>query len=106
MPIIPGNEGITGNKTNAKLLFIQWCSFSGKFAIIVAFSTQYVTMSELYSTDIRSIGISFGSMISRIAGFLTPYIILMPPLAYNLVFAGRKLVFFVKYLVLVSIPTV
>jgi len=26
----------------------KWCAFSGKFAIVSAFSTQYVTMSELY----------------------------------------------------------
>ena len=66
---------------------IQWCSFCGKFAIVCSFSTQYVLMSELYSTDVRSIGISFGSMISRIGGFIAPFIGMLPSLAFNFIFA-------------------
>ena len=44
-------------------------------------------MSELYSTDVRSIGISFGSMISRIGGFIAPFFGMLPVLVYNFIFA-------------------
>ena len=67
--------------------WFQWFSFCGKFAIQCSFAAQYVFISELYSTDVRSIGISFGSMISRIGGFIAPFFGMLPVLVYNFIFA-------------------
>ena len=55
----------------------KWLSFLGKFAISGSFCVLYVFAAELFPTEIRSIGIGFGSMIGRIGGFLAPFIILL-----------------------------
>ena len=55
----------------------KWLSFLGKFAISGSFCVLYVFAAELFPTEVRSIGIGFGSMIGRIGGFLAPFIILL-----------------------------
>ena len=55
----------------------KWLSFFGKFAISGSFCVVYVFAAELFPTEVRSIGIGFGSMVGRIGGVLAPFIILL-----------------------------
>ena len=55
----------------------KWLSFPGKFAISGSFCVLYVFSAELFPTEVRSIGIGFGSMIGRIGGMIAPFIILL-----------------------------
>ena len=55
----------------------KWLSFLGKFGISGSFCVVYVFAADLFPTEVRSIGIGFGSMIGRIGGFLAPFIILL-----------------------------
>ena len=55
----------------------QYSSFFGKFAISGSFCVVYVFAAELFPTEVRSIGIGFGSMVGRIGGVLAPFIILL-----------------------------
>jgi len=51
-----------------------WISFSGKFAISVAFSSSYVFISEIFPTSIRGAGMGLVSILEGLAGFFAPYL--------------------------------
>jgi len=55
----------------------KWLSFLGKFAISGSFCVLYVFAAELFPTEVRSIGIGFGSMVGRVGGIVAPFIILL-----------------------------
>ena len=50
------------------------------------YNVQYVWMPELLSTDIRSVGFGFGSMIARVCGFMVPMVLSLGRIPQNLVF--------------------
>ena len=50
------------------------------------YTVLYVWVPELFPTDIRSVGFGFGSMISRIAGFLVPLVLALGTIPQNIVF--------------------
>ena len=53
----------------------KWLSFAGKFLISASFCAVYIFAAELFPTDVRSIGVGFGSMFGRVGGFAAPLII-------------------------------
>ncbi|CBY15577.1 unnamed protein product [Oikopleura dioica] len=53
----------------------RWLSFAGKFAVSGALCSIYIFAGELFPTEIRSTGIGFGSMVGRLGGFMSPFII-------------------------------
>lgn len=62
---------------NWMLEMAKWLSFGGKFAISGSFCVLYTFAAELFPTEVRSIGIGFGSMIGRVGGVMAPFIILL-----------------------------
>jgi len=55
----------------------KWLSFLGKFAISGSLCVVYTYAAELFPTEVRSIGIGFGSMVGRVGGVSAPFIILL-----------------------------
>lgn len=55
----------------------KWLAFLGKFSISGSFCVIFIYAAELYPTEVRSIGVSFGSMVGRIGGIAAPFIILL-----------------------------
>ena len=51
---------VSESDTDATAIAATWCSFAGKFAISGSFCALYVFAAELFSTDIRTIGVGFG----------------------------------------------
>ena len=77
---------VSESDTDPTAVAATWFSFAGKFAISGSFCALYVFAAELFSTDIRTIGVGFGSMLGRVGGVAAPFIILLPGFAPNLIF--------------------
>ena len=54
---------------------IKWLAFGGKLFISISFCSVYVFAAELFPTQIRSTGLSFGAMIGRLSSFAAPLMI-------------------------------
>ena len=54
---------------------IKWLAFGGKLFISISFCSMYVFAAELFPTQIRSTGLSFGAMVGRLSGFAAPLMI-------------------------------
>ena len=78
---------VSETDTDSTAIAATWCAFAGKFAISASFCAVYVFAAELFSTDIRTIGVGFGSMFGRLGGVSAPFIILLPGFVPNLIFA-------------------
>jgi len=78
---------VSETDTDSTAIAATWCAFAGKFAISGSFCAVYVFAAELFSTDIRTIGVGFGSMFGRLGGVSAPFIILLPGFVPNLIFA-------------------
>ena len=83
---------VSESETDGTAIAATWCSFAGKFAISGSFCAIYVFTAELFSTDIRTIGVGFASMLGRIGGVTAPFIILLPGFVPNLVFGVSAIV--------------
>ena len=46
----------------------------GRFAITAAYSSAYLYSTEIFPTSLRSIGLSFCTLVGRIGAVLAPYI--------------------------------
>ena len=60
-------------------IFIQesgkWLAFFGKFCISSVFNNIFIYASELYPTEIRTVGVGFASMVGRVSGAMSPFVL-------------------------------
>ena len=77
---------MSSSESDAWAASAKWSAFVGKTLTAAMYVCQYVWMPELLSTDIRSIGFGFGSMVARVCGFLVPMVLTLDRLPQNLVF--------------------
>ncbi|CAG5078959.1 Oidioi.mRNA.OKI2018_I69.PAR.g9134.t1.cds [Oikopleura dioica] len=53
----------------------KWLAFIGKFCVSGAFNNIFIFASELYPTEIRTVGVGFCSMVGRVSGALSPFLL-------------------------------
>ena len=53
----------------------KWLAFFGKFCISAVFNNIFIWASELYPTEVRTVGVGFASMVGRVSGALSPFVL-------------------------------
>jgi lysylphosphatidylglycerol synthetase-like protein (DUF2156 family) len=53
----------------------KWLAFFGKFCISAVFNNIFIYASELYPTEVRTVGVGFASMVGRASGALSPFVL-------------------------------